>query len=235
MGALVPPSTVLDMLNALYTRFDGLTQGLPVYKVDTVGDCYIAAAGLVQPDPRHAETMLAFARAMRREAGKVLIPGTSQPIRVRIGIHSGRVMSGVVGSIRRKYSIFGDAANTASRMETLGEPNQIHVSGATYNLVQDKAPSDWVCRGEIEVKGRGRMITYWYRPSTPPGGGSCSGSGGGATIGAPPGLADAAGTVAVPNGSAADTAAVHTGGAADTAAVPIGSAAIAGGPAVISV
>ncbi|KAG2485246.1 hypothetical protein HYH03_016032 [Edaphochlamys debaryana] len=163
MSHRLPPSAVLDMLNTLYTRFDALAQRMQVYKVDTVGDCYIVATGLMRPDPQHADTMLRFARAMRSEARKVTVPGSTQAVKVRIGISSGRVMSGVVGSIRRKYSIFGDTANTASRMESLGEPGQIHVSCETYKAVQNVVPSDWICRGEIEVKGRGPMVTYFYR------------------------------------------------------------------------
>ncbi|KAG2499502.1 hypothetical protein HYH03_002449 [Edaphochlamys debaryana] len=171
MAQQVEPMEVMRLLNRLYLRFDRLTCAFGIYKVETIGDCYMAAAGLLQPDEDHAGTMLRFAAAMVAAAREVSLPHTGEPVQIRVGVHSGRVMSGVVGSIRKRYCLFGDTVNTASRMETTGQPGRVHVSSATRDLAV-RSPAlaadgrfAFEAREPIEVKGKGRMQTL---PASPP-------------------------------------------------------------------
>ncbi|GLI61095.1 hypothetical protein VaNZ11_003375 [Volvox africanus] len=183
MSKEVPPAVVMTFLNDLYTRFDSLTDVYGVYKVETIGDCYMVAGGLVardgdgygrtvrgqgNTDPLHAMRVVAFARAMLEEAAKVALPSTGEPVQVRVGIHSGSVMSGVVGQKMPRFCLFGDTINTASRMESTGRPGAIHVSCATRILLPPEEDEElWASTGGVEVKGKGRMDTYLWSPQSP--------------------------------------------------------------------
>lgn len=142
------------MLNELYVRFDDLATKHDIYKVETVGDCYMAAAGLFDDTPDHARKMLLFATEMQAAARQVVRPD-GQPVVLRIGVHSGRVMSGVIGKIRQRFCLFGDTVNTASRMESAGVGGMIHVSEATHAQLAGCCPEfSWYCRGPIPIKGK---------------------------------------------------------------------------------
>ncbi|PNW74300.1 hypothetical protein CHLRE_13g603350v5 [Chlamydomonas reinhardtii] len=171
----VRPVVVMAFLNDLFTRLDALLDEFGVYKVETIGDCYVAAGGLMKTDedtgavtvrsddvdPLHAYRTVQFAKALLRAASAVRLPTTGQPVRMRVGIHSGSAMSGVVGTRMPRFCLFGDTMNTASRMESSGEPGAIHVSAATRELVPGE---DWEPTGGVDVKGKGRMDTYLLRP-----------------------------------------------------------------------
>ncbi|EFJ46970.1 guanylyl and adenylyl cyclase family member, partial [Volvox carteri f. nagariensis] len=175
MSKEVPPAVVMTFLNDLYTRFDSLTDVYGVYKVETIGDCYMVAGGLMSrdgygygqavrgqgdTDPLHAMRVVMFARAMLEEAAKVTMPNTGEQVQVRVGIHSGSVMSGVVGQKMPRFCLFGDTINTASRMESTGRPGAIHVSCATRRLLAPEEDEElWAPTGGVEVKGKGRMET----------------------------------------------------------------------------
>ncbi|PNH11204.1 Guanylate cyclase soluble subunit beta-2 [Tetrabaena socialis] len=190
MAQCVEPWEVMQYLNRLYHRFDSLTRTMPgIYKVETIGDCYMGASGLIQPDPDHASAMLRFAAAILGEAGEVSMPHNGQPTQLRVGMSSGRVMSGVVGSIRRRYCIFGkhphgttggpmtgrllpavlagDVVNVSSRLETTSLPGRIHISECTYQLVQhlEGKGFEFEKREPIEVKGKGLMQTFFATPT----------------------------------------------------------------------
>ncbi|PNH10352.1 Atrial natriuretic peptide receptor 2 [Tetrabaena socialis] len=164
---------VMSFLNDLFTRLDGLLDEYGVYKVETIGDCYVAAGGLMRVDeatgavtvrsddvdPLHAYRTVQFAKALLRAASHVSLP-TGDPVRLRVGIHSGPAMSGVVGTRMPRFCLFGDTMNVASRMESMGEAGAIHVSQATRELLPCEA---WESRGGMEVKGKGVMETYLLR------------------------------------------------------------------------
>ncbi|PNH12621.1 Soluble guanylate cyclase 88E [Tetrabaena socialis] len=164
----------MSFLNDLFTRLDGLLDNYGVYKVETIGDCYVAAGGLMRVDektgavtvrsddvdPLHAYRTVQFAKALLHAARHVNLPTTGTPVRLRVGIHSGPAMSGVVGTRMPRFCLFGDTMNVASRMESTGEAGAIHVSQATRDLVPHEA---WERRGGIEVKGKGLMETYFLK------------------------------------------------------------------------
>ncbi|GFR52675.1 hypothetical protein Agub_g15300 [Astrephomene gubernaculifera] len=174
----VEPRQVMALLNALYSRFDAMLDTFGVYKVETIGDCYFVAGGLIcededgmaavrdcgsKEDPLHAERVFMFARAMLAAAREVPIPTNGEPVEIRIGIHTGPVVSGVVGTRMPRFCLFGDTVNTASRMESTGVPGAIHASQATYARLQRN--EQWQPTGGIEVKGKGLMQTFLWRPA----------------------------------------------------------------------
>jgi adenylate cyclase len=154
----LPAAEVVGMLDRLFSRFDTLVERHGLEKIKTIGDCYMAAAGVPDPRPDHARRAALLAIDMRGAVATSAIAG--QPgLELRIGINSGPVIAGVIGTKRFFYDLYGDAVNTASRMESHGTPGKIQITRATYELLKD----EFVCRrrGSIPVKGKGQMET-WY-------------------------------------------------------------------------
>lgn len=156
----IPPDRVVQMLNDIFSRFDELVDRYGLEKIKTVGDAYMAAAGIPTPRVDHAERLADFALAMRDVlADYNRSVGTN--LQLRIGLNSGPVVAGVIGRRRFLYDLWGDSVNTASRMESHGLPGEIQVTDSTYRLLREKY--SFVERGEIEVKGKGPMRTYFLR------------------------------------------------------------------------
>jgi adenylate cyclase len=154
----LPAAEVVGILDQLFSRFDALVELHGLEKIKTIGDCYMAAAGVPNPSPDHARRAALLALDMRDAAATSAITG--QPLcELRIGINTGPVVAGVIGTKRFLYDLWGDAVNTASRMESQSTPGEIQITRATYELLKD----EFVCRrrGTILVKGKGRMET-WY-------------------------------------------------------------------------
>ncbi|XP_029472343.1 guanylate cyclase soluble subunit beta-2-like [Rhinatrema bivittatum] len=154
------PIQIVFMLNSMYLRFDRLTTVHDVYKVETIGDAYMVVGGVPVPVSTHTERVANFALGMIIAAKQVKNPVTGNPIQIRVGVHTGPVLAGVVGEKMPRYCLFGDTVNTASRMESHGVPNKIHLSPTACKCLKDKN-FEVAERGEIEVKGKGKMRTYF--------------------------------------------------------------------------
>ncbi|XP_043849657.1 guanylate cyclase soluble subunit beta-2-like [Dromiciops gliroides] len=158
--AACEPIQIVNMLNSMYSKFDRLTSVHDVYKVETIGDAYMVVGGVPVPVEDHAQRVANFALGMRISAREVMNPITGEPIQIRVGIHTGPVLAGVVGDKMPRYCLFGDTVNTASRMESHGLPNKVHLSPTAYSALENRG-FEIVERGEIEVKGKGKMTTYF--------------------------------------------------------------------------
>jgi guanylate cyclase len=154
----LPPAETVGILDRLFSKFDALVERHGLEKIKTIGDCYMAASGVPDPDPDHARKAALLALDMRDVLATWPVAGQSG-LALRIGINSGPVVAGVIGRKRFLYDLWGDAVNTASRMESHGTPGEIQITHATYELLKD----EFVCRprGTIIVKGKGEMET-WY-------------------------------------------------------------------------
>ena len=157
------PHQVSQILNDLYSRFDTLCE-LPafdgkVYKMETIGDAYMLVCNLEQPCGDHADVCLAFAKAMHEQAAQVMGPG-DVPLRLRVGVHTGPAVGGIVGRQRPRFCLFGQTVNTASRMESHGLPGMIQISGATFDRLERPQEAGCHYRGMIDIKGMGPVETY---------------------------------------------------------------------------
>jgi len=154
----VGPGEVVQELNGLFTVFDELADRHGLEKIKTIGDAYMVAGGLPDPRPDHAEAVARMALAVRDAVAGRHDPG-GQPLEVRIGIDTGPVVAGVIGVHKFSYDLWGDTVNTASRMESHGVPGRIQVTERTYRRLKDDF--DFECRGPVEVKGKGEMVTWF--------------------------------------------------------------------------
>ena len=152
------PAAVVDVLDELFSHFDTLVERHGLEKIKTIGDAYMAPAGVPDPSPDHARRAALLALDMREAIATSAVGGGSG-LELRIGINSGPLIAGVIGSKRFLYDLWGDAVNTASRMESHSTPGEIQITRATYELLKDEF--DCRRRGTIEVKGKGQMET-WY-------------------------------------------------------------------------
>lgn len=157
LASRMPASELVHHLNLLFSEFDRLAIDSGIEKIKTIGDAYMAVAGLPEPRPDHAYATANLALAMI-DAVDRLSSTTGLPLRLRIGAHSGPVTAGVIGKHKFAYDVWGDAVNTAARMESYGVPGRVHVSADTRALIQDGFELE--ARDSIDVKGKGRMNTY---------------------------------------------------------------------------
>ncbi|ELU08873.1 hypothetical protein CAPTEDRAFT_19651 [Capitella teleta] len=160
IAAAVQPLQIVQMLNDLYMRFDNLTELHQVYKVETIGDAYMVVGGIPEANTIHAMSVANFSIDMVAAASQVCSPATGKPLQIRVGVHTGSVVAGVVGQKMPRYCLFGDTVNTASRMESHGLPGKIHLSPTTTRALQDKGYK-MDERGTIEIKGKGMMTTHF--------------------------------------------------------------------------
>lgn len=148
------------MLHELFVRFDALADKHGCYKVETIGDAYMVAAGCPEECEDHATRIARLAIDMVHTAQTVKSPLDGEPLRIRIGLHSGPLMAGVVGRARPRYCLFGDTVNVASRMESNGLPGCIQVSYRFTQALPPDHPFEIVARGHIDIKGKGALKTY---------------------------------------------------------------------------
>ncbi|HEY9849975.1 MAG TPA: adenylate/guanylate cyclase domain-containing protein [Leptolyngbyaceae cyanobacterium] len=149
---------IVNLLNEIFSTFDALAQHFGLEKIKTIGDAYMVAAGLPIPRADRAEAIANMALAMQAAIDRFQIE-RGENIQIRIGINTGIVIAGVIGTKKFIYDLWGDAVNIASRMESSGEAGSIQVTKATYEQIKDKYV--FQKRGAIKVKGKGEMITYW--------------------------------------------------------------------------
>jgi len=156
MSASMSPPDLVQLLDELFTAFDGLVADLGLEKVKTIGDAYMVAAGVPHERPDHAHAIADLALRMRDHTAEHPIAG--RRLLLRIGIDSGPLVAGVIGTDKFAYDLWGDTVNTASRMESHGVPGAIQISRRTYELLGD----DFTCepRGLIDVKGKQPMETF---------------------------------------------------------------------------
>jgi adenylate cyclase len=147
----------VGLLNEVFSYFDTLVEQHGLEKIKTIGDCYMVAAGVPRPRADHAQALAQLALDIRDYVSKREFRG--QRLAFRIGLNSGPVVAGVIGRNKFIYDLWGDAVNTASRMESHGVGGVIQVAEATYELIK----CDFVCEphGVVNVKGKGEM-NVWY-------------------------------------------------------------------------
>ena len=153
----VAPAELIALLNSVFSDFDDLTDKYRAEKIKTIGDAYMVVAGVPVNCPDHAERMADMALDMQAAIAQHN-ERTGQTLQIRLGIHSGPVIAGVIGKKKFAYDLWGDSVNTAARMESHGIPGEIQVSEATYRLLQPNY--SFTERGMIEIKGKGLMKGY---------------------------------------------------------------------------
>ncbi|XP_069156075.1 guanylate cyclase 32E isoform X2 [Procambarus clarkii] len=163
MSAESTPLQVVDFLNDLYTCFDSIIGNYDVYKVETIGDAYMVVSGLpIRNEDQHAGEVASMSIHLLDAIRRFKIRHRpSDTLKLRIGLHSGPVCAGVVGLKMPRYCLFGDTVNTASRMESTGQALRIHCSCTCRDILAKVGGYVLEERGQVKVKGKGDMTTYW--------------------------------------------------------------------------
>jgi len=166
ISSIISEEKVSIMLDRLFAKLDSIAEALQVYKIETIGDAYLCGANIIADQKSsHAAIMAHFSIQAVQAANSTLIdPETPSLgyIRIRVGLNSGPCMASVVGTKSPKYTLFGDTVNTASRMESSAFPGKIQCSRRTADLLRIQDPQIRLeSRGEVEIKGKGTMETFW--------------------------------------------------------------------------
>jgi class 3 adenylate cyclase/CheY-like chemotaxis protein len=159
LSAKLSAGSMIDVLSKIFSSFDRLVAERGVEKIKTIGDAYMVAAGIPEAQSDHADRIAALAPRML-EAVSAIAETTGLKLEARIGIHTGPITAGVIGTHKFVYDVWGDTVNTASRMESHSLPGRIQISAATRAALGDRFKLER--RGIIEIKGKGMMETYFF-------------------------------------------------------------------------
>ncbi|NET46833.1 adenylate/guanylate cyclase domain-containing protein [Okeania sp. SIO2B3] len=157
ISANLSPAELVELLNRIFSAFDELAEKYGLEKIKTIGDAYMIVGGLPVPKEDHAEAIADMALEMLTQIQEISIK-EGKSLQIRIGINTGAVEAGVIGTKKFAYDLWGDTVNTAHRMESHGIPGVIQVAQATYDCLADKYRFE--DRGIIDIKGKGNMRTY---------------------------------------------------------------------------
>ena len=160
MSQQLAPTKLVAMLNEIFSLFDNLAESHNLEKIKTIGDAYMVASGIPHLDGNHATKLALFSLDMQQCMNEYS-QNFGLSIQIRIGIHSGPAVAGVIGKKKFIYDIWGDTVNTASRMESHGQTGEIHISNLTKELLGNEFLYE--DRGEISVKGKGKMRTWFLK------------------------------------------------------------------------
>jgi class 3 adenylate cyclase len=164
LAGRVPASDLIVFLDKVFSAFDGLAEKYAAEKIKTIGDAYMVALGLLEERPDQAEVAARLAQAMMSTVDAIA-GDTLVPIALRIGLHTGPAIAGVIGRKKFSYDVWGNTVNIASRMESHGQAGKIHLTHAVAKRLAGRfALEDG---GEIDVKGSGRMRTFFLGPALP--------------------------------------------------------------------
>ena len=158
------PPQLIRMLNDVFSRLDQIAKAHGIEKIKTIGDAYMMAAGVPLERQGHAYAIAACALDIAMLSGSMHDP-EGNPIRFRVGIHTGPGVAGVIGSHKFAYDIWGATVNTAARLEAYGEPGRIHASDEVRQLLHDQFVFE--ARGLIDIKGKGALPTWWLAGQKP--------------------------------------------------------------------
>lgn len=157
LSAIMSPQELVALLNRIFSGFDEIAMAQGLEKIKTLGDAYMLVGGVPQPQPDHAAAAAEAALQMLNRLP--LLSGTGAPLELRIGIHCGPLVAGVIGRHKFAYDVWGDTVNIASRMESHGVPGRIQVSAALHQKLRDRYRFD--PRGKIDIKGLGPTPTWF--------------------------------------------------------------------------
>ena len=170
MAERLSPQELVHDINQCFSAFDRICEKHGIEKIKTIGDAYMAAGGLPVPNLTHARDVVAAALEMRdfiaEEKARRMTAGRPY-FEIRIGVHTGPVVAGIVGVKKFQYDIWGDTVNTASRMESSGEAGRVNISETTYALVEIEPGLAFIGRGKVQVKGKGEMEMHFVERDGP--------------------------------------------------------------------
>jgi class 3 adenylate cyclase len=168
------PEELLDLMDSIFTSFDEISNTYKLEKIKTIGDAYMAVCGAQLPVEHHALMTIYAALSMMNVQRVIKVKNAMMPLRFRIGIHCGNVVAGIIGENKYSYDLWGDAVNTASRMETNSEPGYIHASQDFVDILtqQCAGKTEYIipfvidARDPMNIKGKGMMQTYYIKELT---------------------------------------------------------------------